>query len=604
MLALRNNNGIVRNNDGILVNNEINSLTIVGVNYFKFQFMSSGPVDINWGDGDNTVYSTAQSSYIAPSHPYPSTGTWNINITNPQNITALYFNYGSTWNGDKINTNVSWFSQFYNLNRLEIISMGTTFSGDLSIIMEQYLIHLTYLNLNLRGITDYTFQINTEKCKNTWSRLTYLAVIIHTDKNHCIFGSFSDISINYDIEAFFFGDPNNGDILYLSGNLDGIIKNGYSKLSIFEIGTYSNCSCSLDLDDWVIPDTLLNLQINVPSLFYVQNFNFKNIKGLQLHQLLDSDVSNNVSLNTILGDASPSNHLVIRFYASNYHTIKFNISNCVGYTGLTLSALPGYNKSYGDITNLTHNSSSINDGLYLLGGSNDNSIIGTLSSNLGGSIDLEYVDVTITADVYKSLIQTRKQSVFISLPNFTGDISNVSIPLNVYRHIINYMPNLYCDITTIIFGTWWKSSPSYTELHFHNNPHFTGDLSTLTLWGNKAIIDLSNCAYTNIPGFYRNIFTNRNTCLKAAGGTTTLYTQGNVDNSSLTGIYKLGNLGTYSGNYNNLTEVQIDNLANGLDYTGTGSNTPWTDKEKIWCLVNFNNSSTDSSKRYRFSTSY
>lgn len=63
-------------------------------------------------------------------------------------------------------------------------------------------------------------------------------------------------------------------------------------------------------------------------------------------------------------------------------------------------------------------------------------------------------------------------------------------------------------------------------------------------------------------------------------------------------------MGSYTGNMNDLTETQIDNLANGLDYMGNGSNTPWTDKEKIWFLVNCTNSSVDSSSRYRVTINY
>ena len=119
---------------------------------------------------------------------------------------------------------------------------------------------------------------------------------------------------------------------------------------------------------------------------------------------------------------------------------------------------------------------------------------------------------------------------------------------------------------------------------------------------NKRYIYLNNCSYTGIPNFVRNVFTQRNTCLKATGGTTTINVANNVDNASVTGVLQRGSLGTYTGNQNDLTETQIDNLANGLDYTGTGSNVAWTDKEKIWWLLNCKNSSTDSSSRYRLSS--
>lgn len=169
--------------------------------------------------------------------------------------------------------------------------------------------------------------------------------------------------------------------------------------------------------------------------------------------------------------------------------------------------------------------------------------------------------------------------------------------------IASMSSGLTADVTTFTYNSTFYSS-TYSTIDFSYNPGFTGNLANLTLWSNKAYIKLNNCNYTGIPGLVRNIFTNRNTCLKSAGGMTYIYVNGNIDNSGLTGTYQLGNLGTYSGNTYDLTENQIDNLANGLDYTGTGTNTAWTDKEKIYCLSTFHNSSTDSSLRYRASITY
>lgn len=166
------------------------------------------------------------------------------------------------------------------------------------------------------------------------------------------------------------------------------------------------------------------------------------------------------------------------------------------------------------------------------------------------------------------------------------------------------MINLYADITTFTFDTWYNITKVYGVIYLYNNPHFTGNLGNLTLWSNKSKIYLQNCAYTNIGGFVNNVFTQRNTCLKATGGVTNINVANNVDNNLLTGVLQRGSLGTYTGNQNDLTETQIDNLSNGLDYTGSGSNTAWTHKEKIWWLVNCKNSSTDNSSRYRCTISY
>jgi hypothetical protein len=78
----------------------------------------------------------------------------------------------------------------------------------------------------------------------------------------------------------------------------------------------------------------------------------------------------------------------------------------------------------------------------------------------------------------------------------------------------------------------------------------------------------------------------------------------NNNSTVISGTYQSPNVGTYTGNINNLTEDQINNLSNGLDYTGSGTNTPWTQKEKVWILVNLNISSTNSTKRYKWAITY
>jgi hypothetical protein len=134
---------VSKNGANLMIVNEINALQITNANQFGFQFMSSGAVSISWGDGNVTNYSTAQSSYVKPLHNYSSTGTWNISISNPQNITGIYFYFGSGWYGEKINTNVIWFKQFYNLTKLELYN--STFTGELGVIINNYLTKLVYI---------------------------------------------------------------------------------------------------------------------------------------------------------------------------------------------------------------------------------------------------------------------------------------------------------------------------------------------------------------------------------------------------------------------------------------------------------------------------
>lgn len=78
----------------------------------------------------------------------------------------------------------------------------------------------------------------------------------------------------------------------------------------------------------------------------------------------------------------------------------------------------------------------------------------------------------------------------------------------------------------------------------------------------------------------------------------------NENTVSISGTYQSPDLGTYIGNINDLTETQITNLSNGLDYTGSGSNTPWTTREKVWILVNLKVSSSNNTSRYKWSITY
>jgi len=62
----------------------------------------------------------------------------------------------------------------------------------------------------------------------------------------------------------------------------------------------------------------------------------------------------------------------------------------------------------------------------------------------------------------------------------------------------------------------------------------------------------------------------------------------------------LGSLGTYGGDPSgmDLTEEQVNNLVAGLDYNGSGTNTPWDSKNKIWWMKNACVSSSSTAKRY------
>jgi hypothetical protein len=592
MIVKKTSAGIQITSAGICSNNDISALTIANINYFRFQLMNSGPVTINWGDGNTTNLTSAQLiNYNVLIHTYTTSGTYNIVITQPQNITALFFNGGS-WNGDKITSTANWFTQFYNLTRLELRSV--TFTGELSSVMEQSLPKLVYLNLYTASSN--CFSINTANCINTFSRLTFLNLGVYYN----ITGSFSNINLNTAITYISIGDGNSGSAVPLTGNIDGIFKNGYTAATYFNFCVSKNITSTLSFDDFIIPDTLTSLYVFMPAaypIFSLANFNFKNLTLFRIGNFAAIDLSNNATFTTFASRSGLT--LGLNTIPSVNLTLDLSkITSTAISTIVLYNSTNGYNKAYGSIDNFINNFNGTG-GLSIYGGSNDGLIYGTVPSTFAGSsLTLQYIDVTIAGSTIATLLA--KTNVFLtSLPNATGTISACTVK---NQGVIARMPNLYCDINTLTFGSWYTTT--YTDIQLYRNPNFTGDLSTLPLFANKSTVYLNYCAYTGIPGFIQNIFTNRNTCLKAAGGYTTISVNNNADNSSLTGTLQQPALGSYTGNINDLTETQLTNLSTGLDYTGTGSTTAWTDKEKIWILVNLKNSSTDTSSRYRVSINY
>lgn len=577
---------LVLKNNQVLKNSDVNSLQIVNTNGFSFGVINTGPIRVSWGDGSYTDVGIKSSKYTI-NKTYLSIGTYNITITGVDDITGLYFDVKN--HVTKINSNVIWFSQFKNLINLTLIN--ATFIGDLAPVINN-LLNLKILDFNYTPIL-----LNISKCPLFWNRAINIHIITITNN---ISGLLDDIDINNDIEYLylFFGN------FLVNGDLKGIMKNSYTKIISFGLYLLNNPTNSLitNFEDWVIPNTLLKIENFRTARFWgnASNFNFKNMINFTSEGFYTSmDFSNNQSFKNMA-----ANNLV--GFGLNYMgstPIKINLADFTksSFNNISIYTSKNYNQTYGDITYLsTHVTSRLN----IQGCKNDGAIFGIIDNTFSGNyLALSYIDVTITADQLK-LIYNRCFTYIVGLPNVTGDISGCVFKNHDFGSVSLYeMSNLYADVTTFTFDSTLLSN-NFIALHFMSNPHFTGDLANFPLWGNKSAINLSNCAYTNIPGFVNKIFTSRNTCLKAAGGITTISIQGNIDNNLLTGTETQPSLGTYTGNINNLIEAQIDNLANGLDVTGIGTNTPWTYKEKIWFLKNLKNSSTDSSLRYRVTLNY
>lgn len=598
MLVLKNSNHVLAEGGMPLVNNEVNALMIENTNTFSFGVITTGPIRVYWGNGSYADIGVKTSRFNVTKN-YTSIGNYNITITGVENITELHFDYG---NNNKINTSVIWFIQFINLILLNC--RGAYFTGSVSQVINSYLkklLKLTWSN-NTKSI------VNLNECTEFCNR----ALVI------CINNSFVANIAYCDLTTIFF----NPDILYLElvsdkivGKLDNIINTKFTSIGcliIYNEQASNPISTSLDINTLLLPSTCKTFQIGGLECFPydITSFNFVSLIKTNFAKLRTSNID--LTDNTSFRNALCYNLIEITFWALMAgRTIKLNLNDFVkaSYINININCSDEGNLCTGDVGALI--SKTISQ-FWMVGGKlgtdGNYTTAGTIQKFSGNVLFLEKSNVILTADVFKT-IASNSNLVGLrlnKLPNFTGDISNTVFTNNLAYWNgfgISEMPNLYCDITTLSFNsTQWVSS--YGSATFNNNPKFTGNLANLTLWANKSVVNLSNCAYTNISGFVRKVFANRNACLKAAGGMTTILVQGNVDNNLLTGIEQQPPLGSYTGNINDLTEAQIDKLGAGNDYTGTGSSTPWTDKEKIWIMTKLKNSSADSSLRYRATISY
>jgi hypothetical protein len=135
---------------------------------------------------------------------------------------------------------------------------------------------------------------------------------------------------------------------------------------------------------------------------------------------------------------------------------------------------------------------------------------------------------------------------------------------------------------------------------FNGCIYMTGNLSGVTLNYSQYAFYINGCTgITGSNSFINYLFINRknftnyslNIQITNIGDTVTGGTQQLGD----TGTFPLGT-GT-TGQWN-LSESQVNFLVQGLDYTGTGTNTPWTQGQKVYWMQNAKISSINNNQRY------
>ena len=192
-----------------------------------------------------------------------------------------------------------------------------------------------------------------------------------------------------------------------------------------------------------------------------------------------------------------------------------------------------------------------------------------------------------------------------SNPNLSGDTSNWNVDsirtLNIqYTKLSGALK--HNDIYQLMAGDTEISSDIETDLDFSSSNYV--DISGTNVHGHLSGVTLGSGQYVfycydnpNVYGsneFADYVFINRryfnyyymNISIANIGDT-------------INGIAETsGNTGTYTGEFWDLTEAQVNDLADGNDWDGNGTNTPWTSKEKIFWFRNAQVSSTNSNLRY------
>jgi len=282
-------------------------------------------------------------------------------------------------------------------------------------------------------------------------------------------------------------------------------------------------------------------------------------------------------------------------------TFDFNNINTLSLTNISGITGDFSNMIIDNVTNLDLNYNSFNIDL------------GNLKINWGSISRLNVYGVTSNvSDLtpwFPSGVTSNCYIVYLYNSTCTGDITNWNINTtylnlqntNLTGDITNWdLLPLSCDIeNTYISGNLsnldFTSKP--TTYFYARDSYMSGDLSGVTLPFNFTAWQISNCTgATNIDSFFNYLWINRKNWTQNFY----IYVQNLGDYPS--GTYQLGDLGTYGGHEWDLTETEINFLVSGDDYTGTGSNTPWTTLEKYYYHLNAKINSGSTTKKYKINS--
>ena len=461
---------------------------------------------------------------------------------------------------------------------------------------------LTLLQLMFLGITEIPSDMNTltnftmQYCDNVTSisGTTFYSGMTNFNIYNCtgVTDNFEDINLPDSITNLYvqtnylmncnidqYTMPTNTITVSMSNNtlftgyLSGITFN--SKVVTFYIGTTSVYG---NIVGWYLPPTLRTLQIHSTDLYIDFDEGTWNTSGLtSLTMSTVSGITGDLS-NFIIGDFLQT----LTWGGNSFGTS--NISDLVIGTGMRTFNLTncdiGGDLSNFDISTPTNLSTiSINSCDNLTGDLTNWIPSGTtLFANL--SI---YNNDSLSGDTSNWNVNNAA-TLNLNTSNFNGRLKHNNA-YYVYIYNSNISSNIAEDFNL----------SNRCRYFYGYDAALTGSLSGVTLYYSFYYFYVqNNSGLTGSDDFIDYIFINKKNFTYSAPRI-------NISNigDTVSGTEQLGDIGTWpSGNTYDLTEEQVNNLVDGTDYDGLGTNTVWTQAEKIYWMKYATISSTSSTRRY------
>jgi len=532
---------------------------------------------------------------------------WDFNT----GLTYFYYNntsstnnqiYGDLSNWDISNTQLSSFN-FDGYSSTLYISQ---IYGDLS----QWELPDTLNTFNLRygDITDIPYDFSNTVLNNltvNHTQITSINNVIFPDKQ------ISTVNLRYNnivsISGVTFPNISNFYLEYQQSMVDDINDINFSSITTINM---SHNRLHGNIHDFVIPENTdqIYFQSNKDITGYISGITFNDhirylylndnmIYGSIVGMVLPDSLNNtlNLSDNDIYIDFDEGEFFTNQLYylyLNNISGITGDLSNFIIGDRLNRLDLHTIQDSYTDLSKLNIGTGIRN--LYI----HNTNFYGDLTNWLTGTT----INITSTLILHTN-------------PNISGDTSNWNIAPqtcylynspqltgrlkhnNIYDLRINGTSTIPMNITSNIVEDFNLSNRLY---YFHGQfGSLTGNLSGVTL--NTSFYQFYVNDNPDIYGsneFIDYIFINRNVFTSISWSNICYINIANIGDTVSGSTEELGDLGTYTGSEWDLSETQVNNLSNGLDYDGNGNNIEWNPKQKIYWFKNAQISSTNTSKRY------